>query len=49
MWLSVPNSRPLSDAMHVIYRDRRPGAVRGGFPSRSGRLAYNTMQAVTTD
>ena len=49
MWLSVPNSRELSDAMHVIYRDRRAGAVRGGFPSRSGKLLYNTMQAVTTD
>jgi hypothetical protein len=49
MWLSVANSRELSDAMHVIYRDRRPGAVRGGFPSRSGRIVYNTMQAVTTD
>ncbi|MGE3246824.1 MAG: TauD/TfdA family dioxygenase [Beijerinckiaceae bacterium] len=49
MWLSVPNSRELSDAMHVIYRDRRAGAVRGGFPSRSGHHVYDTMQAVTTD
>lgn len=49
MWLSVPNSRELSDAMHVIYRDRRPGVVRGGFPSRSGKIIYNTMQAVATD
>ena len=49
MWLSMPNSRELSDAMHVIYRDRRAGAVRGGFPSRTGRHVYNTEQAVMTD
>lgn len=42
MWLSVPNSRPLSPALGTIYRDRRPGAVRGGFPSRTGKHQYYT-------
>lgn len=42
MWLSVPNSRPLSPAMGSIYRDRSPGAVRGGFPSRVGTHVYAT-------
>jgi hypothetical protein len=45
MWLSVPNSRPLSPALGHIYRDRRPGAVRGGNPSRTGRVVYRTTQA----
>ena len=49
MWLSVPNSRELSPHMHAIYRDQRAGAVRGGFPSRSGRLVYQTMAQVATD
>ncbi len=40
MWLSVPNSRPLSPLMLPIYRELQGGAVRGGFPSpsRSPRL-----------
>jgi len=42
MWLSVPNSRPLSRAMGTIYQDQRPGVVRGGFPSRSGRHIYES-------
>ena len=49
MWLSVPNSRALSPAMGAIYRDRTPGAVRGGFPSRTGRHHYSTAEAVRTD
>ena len=49
MWLSVPNSRELSDALHVIYRARQAGALRGGFPSRSGEHVYDSMAAVTTD
>jgi hypothetical protein len=43
MWLSVPNSRALSPALSTIYQDRRPGAVRGGFPSRTGKLVYETV------
>jgi hypothetical protein len=42
VWLSVPNSRPLHPAMHTLFRDQRPGAVRGGFPSRDGRRVYET-------
>ncbi len=42
MWLSVPNSRPLSPALATIYQDQRPGAVRGGFPSRTGRIIYES-------
>jgi hypothetical protein len=47
MWLSVPNSRPLSALMATIYQDQRPGAVRGGFPSRTGQHVFNTY--VMTD
>lgn len=43
MWLSVPNSRELSPALGTIYRDQRSGAVRGGFPSRTGKSIYETV------
>ena len=42
MWLAVPNSRALDDSMKPIFQDPRPGAVRGGFPSRSGKIVYET-------
>ena len=43
MWLSVPNSRPLSPADGVqSIRTSGPGVVRGGFPSRSGRHIYES-------
>jgi len=42
MWLSVPNSRPLSAGMTAIYRDPTAGAVRGGFPSRVAGHVYET-------
>ena len=42
MWLSVPNSRALSPALGTIYQDQRSGAVRGGFPSRTGRIIYES-------
>ena len=42
IWLSVPNSRPLNASMTPIFRDTRAGAVRGGFPSRSGKLVHET-------
>lgn len=45
MWLSVPNSRALSPALGHIYRDRRGGAVRGGNPSRTGAVVYQTTEA----
>jgi hypothetical protein len=31
LWLAMPNSRPLSPSMSHFYRDRRAGAVRGGY------------------
>ena len=43
MWLAVPNSRALSPALSTIYQDQRPGAVRGGFPSRTGQYIYETV------
>lgn len=45
MWLSVPNSRELSPAMSPIYRDQSGGAVRGGFPSRTGAHSFATVAA----
>jgi len=45
MWLSVPNSRPLSPALGRIYKDRRPGAVRGGFPPKTpGKIVFETTE-----
>jgi hypothetical protein len=43
MWMSVPNSRTLSAGMHTIFQDQSAGAVRGGFPSRTGKLIYETI------
>ncbi|WP_158215222.1 TauD/TfdA family dioxygenase [Candidimonas nitroreducens] len=45
MWLSVPNSRELSPQMGALYRDRSVGAVRGGFPSRTGTHSFETVAA----
>jgi hypothetical protein len=45
MWLSPPNSRELSPAMSAIYRDQSAGAVRGGFPSRTGAHSFETVKA----
>ncbi len=42
LWLSVPNSRPLNASMNAIYRDRRPGAVRGGFRCHTGARVFET-------
>ncbi len=42
MWLAVPNSRPLDDSMKPIFQDPSAGAARGGFPSRSGKIVYET-------
>ncbi len=42
MWLSMPNSRDLSPALGNIYRDQRGGTVRGGFPSKTGKLIFET-------
>jgi hypothetical protein len=47
MWMSVPTSRPLSDALSTIYADGRPGATRGGFPSRTGRYIHESTGALS--
>jgi len=47
MWLSVPNSRPLSDALSTIYQHREGGEVRGGFPSRTGKYIYESTGALS--
>ena len=42
LWLSMPNSRPLSPLMSYIYRDQRPGVVRGGFRAYTGARVHET-------
>jgi hypothetical protein len=42
LWLSVPNSRPLSPALSTIYGSGDAGKLRGGFPSRTGSHVYET-------
>jgi len=47
MWLSVPNSRPLSPLMRPVYRDQRSGAVRGGLPAKvPGTVVFETTEVV---
>ncbi len=45
MWLAVPNSRALDARMSTIYQDQSAGAVRGGFPSRTGTHSFETVPA----
>lgn len=45
MWLSMPNTRTLSPLMSAIYKNQQGGAIRGGFPSRTGSHSYATAQA----
>lgn len=47
MWLSMPNSRDLNPQLGYIYRNLQGGTVRGGFPSRSGKLIYETRLGQT--
>ena len=42
LWLSVPNSRPLSPLMAGVYRDVRPGVLRGGYPATPGRMVFHS-------
>lgn len=41
-WVAAPNSRAQSPAMSTIYRDQSAGVVRGGIPSRTGKLIFVT-------
>ena len=43
LWLSVPNSRPLSPLMAEFFGDPSPGAVRGGYESRSGKMVFESL------
>ena len=45
MWLAMPNTRDLHPGMAPIYQDQSGGAVRGGFPSRTGQHSFSTVQA----
>lgn len=42
MWLSTPNSRDLNPQMGYVYRNLQGGTVRGGFPSRTGKVVHET-------
>ncbi len=42
LWLSLPNSRPLSNGFKPFYRDISAGAVRGGFPGQ-GEMKFQTF------
>jgi hypothetical protein len=47
MWISPPNSRPLSPLMRPVYRDQRAGAVRGGLPPRvPGTVVFETTEVI---
>jgi Taurine catabolism dioxygenase TauD, TfdA family len=43
-WLSLPNSRRLPDSFAPLFRDVRPGAVRGGHLSRDGQRRFETAR-----
>ncbi len=45
LWLAVPNSRELSPGFAPIYGDGRPGTIRGGFPTRTGKYIYETVSS----
>ncbi len=46
LWLSVPNSRPLSPLVAPAFGDVRPGAVRGGVEPEPGREPrFTTLDA----
>ncbi len=42
IWLSLPNGRALPESFAPFFGDTRPGAVRGGYPSRTGELVFQT-------
>lgn len=42
LWLSPPNSRALGPGFQPFFGDVRAGAVRGGFPGRTGERQFQT-------
>ena len=45
LWLAPANSRALHAGMKEFYKDVRPGAVRGGFPSHVEKPVFETKVA----
>ncbi len=48
LWLSMPNSRPLSPAVAPSWHDIRPGAVRGGIGAECGKRIYCSFEQMPT-
>src|SRR5690606_35740608 len=48
LWLSMPNSRPLSPAVAASWHDIRPGAVRGGIGAECGKRIYCSFEQMPT-
>jgi Taurine catabolism dioxygenase TauD, TfdA family len=42
VWMSLPNGRELPAEFASFFRDVRAGAIRGGYPSRSGDRTFST-------
>ena len=42
LWLSIPNSRPLSQGFAPFFGDVGAGAVRGGFPGHGAEAHFVT-------
>jgi hypothetical protein len=43
VWLCLPNSPGLPTSFAPFFGDTSPGAVRGGYPSRTGALVFQTL------
>ena len=43
LWLSVPNSRPLSPLMKDAFRETAAGAVRGGYPGQAQKIVFESL------
>ncbi len=42
IWLSMPNNRQLPQTFESFFDDVGVGALRGGYPSRTGELTFST-------
>ena len=43
MWLSIPNSRPLSPLMKDAFRETAAGAIRGGYPGQAQKIVFESL------
>ncbi len=41
-WVSLPNGRELPESFRTFFADTSAGAVRGGYPSRTGEFVFTT-------